>query len=1002
MRILQKYVFFLLFFVPLGMLAQVTISGTVTEKGSNEPLPGVSIVVKGTSTGTTTDFEGYYQITANAGDVLVFSYIGFKTSELTVSGNTLNVSLEEDIQTLGEVVVVGYGTVSKKDATGSVELLTTEELNKGAITTVDQMLNGKSSGVRIVNAGGQPDSSPNIRIRGGASLNANNSPLIVIDGVPISINNPAGQSNALALVNPNDIESFSILKDASATAIYGSRASNGVIIITTKKGSAGSPKFNYSSNIQIGTLTNTLDVFSSNEYVTFINQFYPAQTDLLGVEGVIYNTNWQKEIYRTSFTADNSFSATANLFKKIPFRGSLGYTNIQGILKESALDRLNLSVSVAPKFIEDHLKVSINAKGIFTRKNQPDEGAIGNALTLNPTLPVFDPTGNLPFGGYYQPLESTDPLRRTGPINAVAQLKQRERDEDVNRFLGNIELDYKFHFLPELRAIVNLALDYSESDISERFLQNAILAYNNFDSNPLFNIGETYSEAQLRQDRTLEGYFNYTKLFETGILSKIDAQAGYSYQNFKNDGMQFPTIINDNGERVPGDIFGYFNELNIQSFFGRVNLDFGNKYLATVSYRTDGSSLFAKDNRWGHFPAVALAWKINEESFLKESKVISDLKLRAGWGITGQQDITGAAGFYPYTALYLNGDPTVQYGFGDTFYTTYRAQPYNSNLTWEETTTSNVGVDFNLWKGIIGGNVDYYFRETENLLSVVPQSEGSLINRFISNVGSTRSEGVEVGLNLTPISSEDFEFSLNGNVAFNETYITDLENITQAPIAGTGIGRGTGVNIGYFAVDHRSRNFWLYEQLYDVNGLPIQNAFVDQNGDGFVNDSDRVFIPIDPKWTYGFGANVNYKNFDFTANFRGQIGGNIFNANLLNRGFLGTGAVVPANGVGFISNILDLYDGTNYNGFNVAPSDQQALSDFYVSDASFLRFDNVTVGYKFKSLFEKNVQLRIYGAINNVFVISEYDGLDPENFGGIEQSPYARPRTYTFGINVDF
>ncbi len=982
---------------PLMAFAQQSIKGKVTDKTTNDPLPGVNVVVKGTTNGTSTDFDGLFQLNnVNVGDVLVFTYIGYNELEITLASlDDLTVQMDESTESLDEVVIIGYGTTTEKDATGAVELLKAEELNQGAIVTADQLLNGKSTGVRIVNSGGQPDSAPNIRIRGGSSLNANNSPLIVIDGIPLSNQNPAGQSNPLALINPNDIESFSILKDASSTAIYGSRASNGVIIITTKSGSKGAPKFNYSANVQIGTLPDKIDIFTSGEYVDFINTVYPDSSDLLGLNGTIYNTDWQDEIYQTSVSTDHNFSARANLGGKVPFRASIGYTNIQGILKESSLDRYNLSVNFAPEFFNKHLKVTTNAKVIFTRKDQPDEGAIGSALTLNPTLPVFDPNGSI-FGGYYQ---GTDANGLNGPSNAVALLKQRSRNEDANRIFSNIEFNYKMHFLPELRAILNLGIDYSISDIAERLHENAVASYSVFGGEEIFNTGPTYVEDQKKEDKTLDAYLSYTKNMD-GFVSKIDAQAGYAYQNFSNQGVQMPTRISTtDGLREPGEVIEYFNELNLQSFFGRVNFDLLDKYLFTASIRADASSLFEEDVRWGYFPSAAFAWKINEEGFLKNSKWVSSLKARVGWGITGQQDITGVAGYFPYTALYIEGREEVSYIFGDQIYTTYRANPYNPDLTWEKTTTFNVGIDFDLWDGFLAGNVDYYKRDTEDLLAEVPQPEGALRNRFISNVGETESEGVEVSLQLQPVKTDNTTVQFNGNIAFNETYVTDLANITQFSQGG-GIGRGTGVNILQIAVGERGRSFWLYEQLYDQDGVAIVDAFVDKNGDGQITDADRVFTPVDPKWTYGFGTNVNYKNFDFSANFRGQIGGHVYDANLLNRGF--SEVVIPTNDTGYITNALNLFDGQNYNGFTTNPSDPQALSDFYLSDASFLRLDNVTLGYKFNELFKEKAQLRVYGSVNNVFVITEYDGLDPENFSGIEQSPYARPRTYTFGVSLDF
>ncbi len=1004
MKKLGKLTLMLLLFLPLGIWAQ-TVSGVVTEQGTDVPLPGVNVVIKGTTTGTSTDFDGNYQIQANDGDILVFSYIGFISQEIVVSGPSLNVVLQEDTAQLDEVVVIGYGTTAKKDATGSVELLKVEDLNKGAIVSADQMINGRSTGVRIVNDGGQPDSKPNIRIRGGSSLSASNSPLIVIDGVPLSNINPAGQANPLSLVNPNDIESFSILKDASSTAIYGSRASNGVIIITTKSGTTGAPKFNFSSNVQIGTLSDKVDVFNSSEYVNYINSLFPDSSDLLGLDGTVYNTNWQDEIYRTSFSVDNNFSVRANLFNKVPFRASVGYSGINGILKESQVDRYTVSLNLSPEFFDEHLKVTINAKGVATEKEQPDEGAIGSALTLNPTLPVYDPNGGK-FGGYYQ---NVDTQGISGSSNALALLKQRERNEDADRFLGNIEFSYKMHWLPELKAILNLGLDYSESTINEYFLQNAIASYSIFDGLEIFNnFSPTYEEEQTKKDHLMDAYLSYTKYMDNSFITKIDAQAGYSYQNFQSEGIQFPTRISpDNGFREAVEIVEYFNELNLQSFFGRVNLDLNDKYLLTASLRVDGSSLFAEDDRWGYFPAFAAAWKINEENFLKDSDLINVLKIRVGWGVTGQSDITSIAGYYPYTALYVDGDPTVSYIFGNdspnhpaTIFTTYRANAFNPNLTWESTKTFNVGVDFDLFENsILSGTLDYYKRKTEDLLAEVPQPEGALKNRFVSNVGNTESEGVELALQLTPIKTEDFTFEINGNIAFNETFVTDLGSITQFS-SGGGIGRGTGINILQTAVGQRGRSFWLYKQVYDNNGNPIEDAFVDQNGDNVISDADRVFTPVDPKWTYGFGTNFYYKNLDLSANFRGQIGGYIYNANLLNKGY--ADVIVPTNDTGYITNAINLFNGIMYNGFTSKPSDFQALSDFYLSDASFLRLDNVTLGYKFNGLNDKNIGLRLYASVNNVFVITDYEGLDPENFSGIEQSPYARPRTYTFGINLDF
>ncbi|TKD62501.1 SusC/RagA family TonB-linked outer membrane protein [Flavobacterium sp. ASW18X] len=993
MRKKISMLFLVLLAVPCIALAQMNVSGTVTDD-MGTPLPGATIILKGTTNGVTTDFDGNYTIQANEGDVLVFSYIGLKNKEVTVATEVINVSLESDVALLDEVVIIGYGTTTKKDATGAVQLLTSEDLNKGAITTADQMITGKSAGVRVVNNGGDPDAGINIRIRGGSSLNANNSPLIVIDGVPLSNQNPAGQANPLTLINPNDIESFSVLKDASSTAIYGSRASNGVIIITTKSGTKGAPQFNFSSNVQVGTLSNQIDIFDSAEYVDFIQNTYPDSAGLLGLNGTIYDTNWQEEIYRTSYTVNNNLTARANLFNKIPIRASFGHSEIAGILKESQLDRYTASLNIAPEFFDQHLKVTINAKGIATEKDQPDGGAIGSALAANPTLPIYDPQGGI-FGGYFQ---LTDDQGIVGPANPLALLKQRERNEDADRFIGSAEFRYKIHGFEELTAVVNAGIDYSESTINEYFLPSAVGAYTVFDGLEIFNnFSPSYRENQIKRDHLLDAYLSYAKDFE-GALNRLDVQAGYAYQNFVVDGAPFSTVTN-NGFRERVNENRYYTELNLQSFFARANLTLYENFLLTASIRADASSLFNENDRWGYFPAAALAWKLDEEKFFEETDWIDQLKLRLGWGLTGQQDVTNIVGYYPSTASYGIGNETVQYNFNGQSIPGYRANPYNPNLTWESTSTYNLGIDFNLFSNVLSGNIDGYIRNTTNLLANVPQSEGALSNEFVENVGETESKGFETALQFRPIQTDDFTLEFNANAGFNETYITTLGNITQYGNGG-GIGRGTGVNIGQTAVGERNRTFWLYEQVYDADGKAIEDAFVDQNGDGIISDADRRFIPFEPKWTYGFGTFIQYKNLDFTANLRGQIGGNVYNANLLNRGF--AQAAIPQTDSGFINNTLDLYDGVQYNGFPEIPSDTQALSDFYLSDASFLRLDNITIGYNLKPFEDKKLSLRFYGSANNVFVITDYDGLDPENFNGIESSPYARPRTYTLGVNVDF
>ena len=687
MKTIQKKLLFILFILPISLFAQSSLKGTVLDN-LGQTLPGVNVLVKGTQNGVATDFDGNFTINnLKKGDVLVFTYVGFTTKELVYNNQTeISVTLTEDAQQLSDIILIGYGSTTKKDATGSLISVTSKDFNKGSIVSADQLLTGKASGVRITNNGGQPDSAPNIRIRGGASLSANNNPLIVIDGIAIDNTNPAGVSNPLSLINPNDIESFTILKDASATAIYGSRASNGVIIITTKKGTSGSPEFNFSSSVGVGKVGKTINVMDGNEFSQFIRQYHPTLTNKLGVDsGIvddpntevdesrkIYNTDWQDAIYRTSIVSDNNFSARANLFKKIPFRASVGYTKNEGLLKTNDYERYNASIKLTPKFFNEHLKVDVNAKGISSKKNAVDEGgAIGGAINMDPTKPIYDNALDNRFGGYYQNTALVDNRYIIdGQSNPLALLEQRNRPEEAQRFLGNVEFDYKMHFLPELRAVLNLGVDATKSKIREDYTNNAVQTYRFIDGNNdpntnfVFNPGTNYAELQTRTNTTLEGYLQYTKNL-SGIISKFDVQGGYSYQNFKNDGVKDLYQYNQTSgirELIEDDPSSkYYNVLNLQSFFGRANIDFVNKYLLTLSLRADGSSLYRKENRWGYFPAAALAWKIKEESFVKNINAINDLKLRLSYGETGQQDITGLAGFYASTPLFEVGNNNSQY-----------------------------------------------------------------------------------------------------------------------------------------------------------------------------------------------------------------------------------------------------------------------------------------------------------------------------------------------------
>ncbi len=1022
MKAIYKKLLFLFLLLPFSVFAQSTLEGVVLDKATGQPIPGVNVNVQGGTNGTSTDFDGKFKLTnLKSGDKITASFIGYVSSTISFNGQKLvNISLDEDANQLQEVVVqVGYGSVKKKDATGAVTVLSANQLNKGPVGSADQLLVGRAAGVRITPDGGQPDANPNIRIRGGSSLSGNNSPLIIIDGVPIDNTNPAGISNPLTLINPNDIDTFAILKDASATAIYGSRASNGVIIITTKKGVSGAPKFSFSSNVTVGKVNNPVDMLNGNEFTAFIQKYHPGYTNLLGVsdgtgatdipgtpkvEGrILYNTDWQDLIYRQSISTDNNFSARANIFGGVPFRASVGYAKSEGVVRTNDLDRYTASLKLSPVLLDNNLKIDFNVKGISVKKNAIDADAvIGSALGMDPTKPAYDNPGassNI-FGGYYQLLNTNNSI--SGAQNPLAILNQRSRPEEVQKILGNIELDYKMPFLKSLRAVANVGLEASRSKIREVYSDNAIQTYqldNSVTSNPptyVFNPGLNYAENQTVTNKTLDAYFAYNKSL-TGFVSKIDAQAGYSYQNFVTDGNKdIYRYSTTDGLREPtpnpaNPNNRYYNERNLQSFFGRANVDLKSKYLFTFTLRADGSSLFKEDSRWGYFPATGFAWKVKEESFLKDSNTINDLKVRIGYGITGQQDITGVAGSYPYSALFAPTGSSSTYIPG---INGYYAKPYNENLTWEKTATYNVGIDFELFESsIVSGSIDAYQKYTKDLLSVVSAPPGqALTNEFVSNVGDMKNHGIEGNLNVKVINGPDFNLAVNGNIAYNKGKITSLDNRITNVDNNSGIPVGTGQKIAYNTVGQQPYSAWVFEQIYDSNNRPIENAFVDKNGDGVIDDNDRSYVALRPNWTYGLGLTASYKNFDLTTTFNGQIGGKVYNARKLQSGFIDK--ALPANSIS-LTNVLDTdFDFKTING-NVP------FSDHYLEDASFLRCQNITVGYSFDKAI-KNASLRLYASGNNLFIITDYSGVDPENFNGIDNNFYPRARTFSVGLNLEF
>jgi iron complex outermembrane receptor protein len=1020
MKTIYKKLLFLLLFLPFSVLAQGTF-GTVLDSKTNQPIPGVNVVIEGSANGTQTDFDGKFKLPrVNVGDKIVFSFVGYTSQTVTFNNQqSINVSLVEESNELKEVVVqVGYGTTRKKDATGAVTLVTAKEFNKGAIVSTDQLLAGKAAGVRITNTGGQPDSTPNIRIRGGASLSASNNPLIIIDGVPIGDLNPAGVSNPFTLVNPNDVESFSILKDASATAIYGVRASNGVIIITTKKGTSGDPQYNYSSNVSVGMVDEKINVMNGAEFAKFIQEYHPNRVSSLGIQDpdfptdptkrILFDTNWQDEIFRTSFSTDNNISARANLYKKIPFRASMGFTTVQGLVKTNDYKRFSYSFKMTPKLLNDNLKVDINAKGTYSDKNSVDEGgAIGGAIAMDPTKPIYGDSPDNRFVGYYQETRlNGGRYLIDGATNPLALLEQRTRPERALRFLGNVEFDYKLPFLPELRAVVNLGLDASESKIKEDFSDNSLATYTfnqgtTPSTNYLFNPGLSYLENQTSTNETMDAYLTYAKSL-TGFVTRIDTQAGYSYQNFVTDGtkelFQNNTVTGIREPRIdPANPNNrYYLPLNLQAFFARGSVDLLGRYLLTATFRADGSSLFQEEKRWGYFPAVGAAWKIKEESFLRDSNLFQDLKLRLGWGKTGQQNITGAAGYFPSRPLFVIGNPNSQYLPGSNSYT---AKPFAEGITWEKTSTYNLGIDFELFKNsILTGSFDVYERQTNDLLATVPIPPGQgLTDKFIQNVGSIDNKGFELTLNAKIIQTDNFTFSLGGNIAYNYGEVKDLKGISEVQASESGLPFGTGVLLAYHAVGEQPYSAWVFQQVYDTKGQPIVGAYSDLNGDGQINNDDRYYKALRPNWTFGFNTTITYKNWDLTANFRGQAGGQVYNSRVLTTGFTDRPIQGTSNA---LNNVLNFYDGTISPFFKDFNSNA-VFSDYLLEDATFLRCDNITIAYKFAK-FIKTSSLKVSGSVNNAFIVTNYTGQDPENFNAIDNNFYPRPRTVTFGLSLDF
>lgn len=960
--------------LPFGLLAQNTLKGVVLDGSSSQPLPGVNILVAGTTNGTITDFDGNFTLTnIKKGDKIVFSYIGFKDETVTYENQTtVTITLQENQQELKDVVVIGYGTVKKKDATGSVSTITSKDFNKGTVVTAENLLNGKVAGVSINTGGGAPGSGAEIRIRGGSSLLASNDPLIVIDGLPISNSGVSGSTSVLSSINPNDIESFTVLKDASATAIYGSRASNGVILITTKK---GSKELTVDYNFQYGSgkKFNDIDIFSAQDYRNLINDIgTPQQIAMLGTA----NTDWQEAIYRRTDFVDNNLSIKGNLFKTIPTRLSLGNTYQEGLRLTNNFNRNSLSVSMNPSFFENHLKLNINAN-YTNQKNRFADGVEGAAIRFDPTQPIYDDTNPSGFFEYITGYNNGNAVYANPSIgNPVAQLLQTNDRGINNRFYGNFQVDYKFHFFPDLRAVVNLGYDNNDGS---RTVTRSRFARSGFLNNNISN-GTNYSESNTRINKSLDSYFIYNKII--GDFN-IEGTAGYAYQKFENSGLTgFNSTNPTSAQRAYID-----NDIVLIGFFGRANVNFKDKYLFTFTYRRDGTSRFGSENRWGNFPAAAFAWKIKDD-FLKNSNLISDLKLRLGWGITGQQEI-GESLFY--RQLYNIGDANSQYTFGNEPVNIAVPSPYGP-LKWEETTTYNAGFDFGINDNRLSGSLDLFYKKSNDLFQIGPFADGgNYTNQGPQNVGDMSTKGIELNLNYSVIKSENTNWDIN----FNATkYERRIDKIAAGQPIYTGFtGAGTGGTSQILAEGYTPNSFYVYKQLYDTSGAPIEGAFADLNGDGIITGEDRyIYKNPDPDLLLGFSSTFRYKNFDFGFNLRASVGNRILNT------IKSTGSYYSQLENGQLQNVSTNVLYTNFefqNGENV-------LSDMFIENGSFLRMDYATIGYTFPKWLEGKASLRLFTGLQNPFIITKYSGLDPEINGGIDATIYPRQKQVLFGANVKF
>jgi TonB-linked SusC/RagA family outer membrane protein len=976
----KKWMLLMLFCcVPLVLFSQqLKVSGTIIDAKTNDVLPGVSIVIKGTTIGTSSGMDGVYSIQAKINDILIFSYLGYQAKEVKITIQNLNISLEESAQSLDEIVLIGYGSSKKKDLTGAVTTVTEKDFQQGFVTNAEQLIANKIPGVQITPVSGQPGAGSSFLIRGGASLGASNNPLFVIDGNPIGLADGPGILSAL---NPEDIASFSVLKDAAAAAIYGSRGSNGVILITTKKGRSNELKFSLSTKASISQNFLTQSVLSGNQFREVAQRAEGVSgTNILNNLGN-ENTDWQDEIFQNALTTEASMSVSGGI-KNLPYRLSLGYLDQEGTLRTGKFQRTTATLNINPVLFDGHLKVNVNVKAILQDQRIADQGAIFTATTFDPTQPVLDP--NSPFGGFWQYTEFASNPAVLRHYNPVSMLEQVENKNKNLRSIGNIQLDYKLHFFPDLKVNLNTGYDIAESSWSyftpaDYFPAN-ISNGNNSSGDPGSKTENLFLEATL----------NYAKEIKS-IKSRVEALAGYSYNDFKTTNYFYPSFDVD-GVLQPGSEPNFDFDIpqnTLISYFGRLIYALNDKYILTGTIRTDGSSRFSQNNRWGVFPSVSGAWKISDEKFLENSKTISNLKLRLGYGITGQQEGIGNYGYIP---IYNLGEAFIQYPIGNGFVQGVNPTATDRNRKWEQSTTYNIGLDWGFFNNRVSGSFEVYLRETEDLLNNVSIPSGTdFANNITKNIGSLENRGFELKIDANPIQSKNFNWYLGFNYGYNENKITSLSEDNDSSV---GLFNGS---ILVNTVGFQRNTFYLYRQVYDANGNPIEDQMVDINQDGTINEQDRYRSESSvPRHNLGFNTSFNYKKVSLNMAFHANLGHYIFfrpNDNLASM----------YDGI-FRGNVHTDYFDTQFTQNGNA---NQGFSDHYLQNASFLKMDNISLNYDLGNILnsDKNANLALSASVQNVFILTGFEGGDPEspfNFGSNFGGNYTAPRTFSLALNFNF